>query len=158
MWVNTRSALGNSQKSGSASGPTCFRGWQLHSSEVRTRSGWVHQVRAHPEPGTGLSVRFSPSAESWTGPGSGSLKVWVRTKVRNRTATSLMVDVFTCFVHGPAKHVYHTDAIPRGGSTWYKPSDTTVDLSQRKEYHKMAFPQLTHLHTTCVLVSFLLLR
>ena len=52
-----------------------------------------------PEPGTGLWVRFGPSAESWTGPGSGSLKVQVRTKVRNRTAASLMMS-FNCQLRG----------------------------------------------------------
>ena len=71
-------------------GLTCFWGWQLCSSEVRTRSGWVHQVQAHPKPGTGLSVRFSPSAESWTRPGSSSPKVQVWTKVWNWTVTSLL--------------------------------------------------------------------
>jgi hypothetical protein len=52
----------------------------------------------------------------------------------------VMMDVLTCFVHGPAKHVYYADAILRGGSIWNKPSDTTVDLSRRKEHHRMAFP------------------
>jgi len=52
------------------------------------------RFRPTPKPGTGLSVQFSPNAESWTRPGSSSLKVQVQTKVQNRTAASLYMDQF----------------------------------------------------------------
>jgi len=87
MWVNTRSGAEVRKRMW---GSLLAAAHWPHSSEVRTGSRRVHQVRATPEPRTGLWVRFSPSAESWTGPGSGSLKVQVRTKVRNRTVASLV--------------------------------------------------------------------
>jgi len=52
MWVNTRSSLGNLQKSGSTSGAHLLSGLAAaycpYSSEVQTGSRWVHQVWAHP--------------------------------------------------------------------------------------------------------------
>jgi len=60
------------------------------SSEVRTGPDRFTRLPT-PEPGTGLWVRFGPNAEFWTGPGVRFTEVRVRTKVRNRTAASLVL-------------------------------------------------------------------
>jgi len=45
-----------------------------HGLEVRTGPDGFTRFGPTPEPGTGLSVRFGPDAEFWTGPRSGSLR------------------------------------------------------------------------------------
>src|SRR5882757_4596405 len=71
-----------------------------------------------------------------------------------RPVWEVVADILTSFVHGPAKDVQHTDAVPRGRPTWNKTADTTIDLSRSKEHHRMSFPKLAHSHTACVLVRF----
>src|SRR5438445_13634220 len=72
-----------------------------------------------------------------------------------RPKREVVMDVFTCFVHGPTEDIHHADAIPGSQPIWNKAADTAVDLSWYEEHHRMAFHELTHSHTTYILINFL---
>jgi hypothetical protein len=57
-----------------------------------------------------------------------------------RPVWKMVADVFTSFLHGPAKDIEHTDTAIKGLSTWDTATDAAVDLSRCEEHHRMTFP------------------